>query len=131
MTTTAPPTVQVTRGSQSIDSAVALLSQPDASIEDCAMLLRRVAVADPASIADSPLIVNRIQGLCAFVARRLREQYPDEIRCAPPAALVELVDDTASYCGFTGCVNRVLPWDADAPFCSPACRNDDMRERGE
>lgn len=129
-TATQAPPVQITRSAQGIDAAVALVSQPDGTLEDVAMLLRRVAVADLDAISvDNP--AARLQGLCAFVAARLREQYDDDIRTAPPAALKELVADAADYCQFAGCLTHVLPWEDEAPFCSPQCRTDDIRERGE
>lgn len=132
-TATPPAPVQLTRSAAGIDAAVALLSSPDGNLEDALMLLRRVAVADLDAIStDNP--AARIQGLVAFVAQRLRQQYGDDVRTAPPAALNELVRDAAVPCQGPHCLESLLPWTSEwsgEQFCSDACRNDDMRERGE
>ena len=126
------PTVQLTRSADQIDAAVALVSRPDANLEDVAMLLRRVAVADLDAISTQDP-AKRIQGICAFVAAKLREQYDASIRVAPPAALKELVEFSKDRCKGPSCDEQLLPWEGEwaGDYCSPQCRNDDIRERGE
>lgn len=120
MTTTASaPPVQVTRAATNIDAAVALLSQPDGNLEDVAMLLRRLATADLDAISTIDPAA-RLQGLCAFIARRIREQYDDTIRTAPPTVLVELVRDASHRCIAPSCPESLPAWEGstcDNEFC--------------
>lgn len=116
--TQAPPPVQLTRNAQNIDAAVALLSGPDASLEDVAMLLRRLATADVDAISTQDPAA-RLQGLCAFIAQRLRDSTSAELRSAPLETLSEFIGDSTRACVAPSCPERVLPWDDSA--CSPEC----------
>lgn len=132
ITTEAPdipaPPVQLTHSAAGIDAAVALLSGPDANLEDVAMLLRRLATADLDAISTSDPAA-RLQALCAFVAQRLREQFDQETRVAPPAALGELVRESMRPCLAPTCGEDCAPWQANP--CSPGCSAEAQRAFGD
>jgi len=127
--------VEQVAGLTRLERARAAAFSYSATINDVTHLLELLSTAkldDLAEHADKDvqraIALGHLQSVLDCLTHSLR-RFDVHTRCAPPAALADLVAEMLQSCGNALCDESVSPWDACC--CSPECHNYHASQVGE